>query len=112
KTVPYGFWSIHDDPKPGQSATFANAMGVERTYRVAFVRESVCTIERRLPGSDVVIAVEFELSGPIKNMVRRAWVGRVRQKPFAAEVQVPSGADSAVGLSGAAESSREEFVDL
>jgi len=111
KIVPSGFHRIHSSPKAGQRATYRDAKGYLQTYHVAFLRGNVCTVERQEFDSDVVIAVEFELEGLLKQTVRRAWVGRVGEKPLKARVALPTGGHGGFS-SGPNEKSVAIFEDL
>ncbi len=113
EVVPPEFHAIHENPMAGQGARYRALDGKVRTYRVATVRGDVCVVERQLPASAVVIAVEFEVTGKIQNLVRRAWVGRKGTKPILAKVgPVTRGGGGGVGLNGTWDVTHEPFVDL
>ncbi|MCA8916184.1 MAG: hypothetical protein KDB90_12305 [Planctomycetes bacterium] len=107
------FWAIHDNPVAGQGAKYKDFDGTQESFRVAFVRGNVCTVEHQLPASEVVLAYEFEMTGAIAKRVRRAWAGKVGEKPFQAKV-APIKALGAVGLGGGGSSdlSQEPFEEF
>ncbi|MCC6466390.1 MAG: hypothetical protein IT463_13710 [Planctomycetes bacterium] len=106
------FWSLHGNAGAGQGARYRDFDGTETTYRVAFLRGNVCTVEQQLRGSEVVLALEFEVNGPIDEQVRRAWVGRRGEAPFAAKVEPMHRGAGGVGGGGNCTVSHERFADL
>lgn len=111
--VKASFFAIHKDPVAGQGADYVDQRGVARSYRVAFVRGATCTVEQQLAGASVVVAVEFEMAGPLANRVLRAWAGRKGDKPFPVQVEpIRPNRVHSVGLNGWFESSAERFEDL
>lgn len=111
--VKASFYAIHKDPVAGQGADYVDENGVARSYRVAFVRGTVCTVEHQLAGTAVVVAVEFETAGPLADWVLRAWAGRKGTKPFPVEVEpiITSGSGGR-GARGPLEITDERFADF
>lgn len=109
--APAEVWNLHENAKAGQGAVFKDFEGIEQTFRIASLEKNVCIVEHRLPDSNVVLAteVEVEVEGVLANMVQRAWIGRMGEKPTEINIAVSKSGSGGWGRSVPVKTKKTEF---